>query len=1151
MRTTAWNDLGDSPLALSNALLEASDDLIWAVDCNYCLIYGNKTFQDHIKNLTGKLPEVGKPAFYFEPGDNSNQNWHKHYESIFLKAENFSTETEILVSGEKKYFEFRFGTVKNIQTEIVAALIVGRNISAEKRNQSELLKNKAIVDQAGEMLFLHDFEGNILDINEAAIRQTEYSAKELLSMKIADLDIDVVERKDQQQIWDSLELTQKKVFQVKHRRKDGSIYPAEVTLSKIRIADEFKLLALVKDITLQKQAEAIQTARLGLLELASHCTLSELLRATLDEAEALSNSEISFYHFIEPNQNTVSLQEWSTKTIDRYCTATPPEFHYPVDRAGVWVECIAEMCPVVHNDYAALLNKKGLPEGHAHINRELLVPVIRKGNVVAILGVGNKSTDYDDNDVEIVSQLADLSWEIADNKRKDEALQKSLLSNTALIEAIPDLIFRLDKNAKYLSYKASPYELYYREADIVGKYNRDLTPPEFADLVDEKIKLTLETRTLQEYEYQLPIPDKGLQLYETRMVPDGKNEVIAIVRNITERKKKEERLKESEENYRNIYHNAPLGLYRTSIEDGRVLESNEQMARMFGYSSREDFFTSFFALDTYVNPKSREQLLKEIKEKGLVKNFEVQLYRKDRSIFWVSLTAKIYPEKGWIDGIAEDITERKRAMELLKESETRYITFLNASNDIAFLKDDQFRYIISNQANADFLGKPIEEVIGKDDFMLMNPEVAEGFRKSDEAVLKEKLPVKTIETVNNRIYEVTKFCVPLTDGRTGLGGYARDITDQKKALDDLRQREEEFRGIVVNAPIGIYRTTIEGRILMANDYLLEMLGYDSFEELAARNLEEEDYEPDYPRKKFLETIEKDGKITGLESAWKTRNGKTIIVSESARTVTDKDGNVLYYEGMVVDITEPKSSELRLIESEANLRELNATKDKFFSIIAHDLKNPFNGIIGFSELLLSEAKFIDVSEIENYARIINESANQALQLLNNLLQWARTQQGKIAFNPRKILLAEIANSIMAVTANAAFKKNIRVVNLIPPELIISADADMLKTVILNLLTNAIKFTRNDGIVEITMFADEDKIQVMVKDSGIGISKGNIQKLFRIDAGFYMLGTSNEKGTGLGLILCKEFIERHGGKIWVESEEEKGSTFIFTIPQRTDI
>lgn len=1275
------NGTGDFSLVLSTALLEASNDFIWSVDQDFNLICGNKPFFELVQQHTGKMPEAGTPAFYFEPEANSNKLWHQCYEQIFRKGAPFTIEKEITVSGEKYYIAFNFSPMNNSKAETIAALIVGRNLTTDKAKQTELLKTRAIVDQAGEMLFLHDQEGNILDVNQAAIRQTGYSAKDLLSMKVSDLDPDVVERNDPQQIWDSLELTKKKVFQTKHRRKDGSYYPAEVSLSKIRIGDDFRLLGFVKDITMQQHSEAIQTARLGLLELASHCSLSELLRATLDEAEALSNSEISFIHFVEPDQNTISLQEWSTKTIDQYCNASPTEFHYPVEKAGVWVECIAEKRPVIHNDYDSLLNKKGHPEGHVRIIRELLVPVIRKGDVVAILGVGNKPEDYNDEDLETIAQWADLAWEIADRKRTEEALNKSMIRNAALVEAIPDLIFTLDKNGKYLSYKASPDELYYRESGIIGKYNRDLTPPEFADMVDEKIRLTLKTGKIQEFEYQIPISGKGLQFYEARMVHAGKNELITIVRNISERKKREESLRENEEKYRNIFQNAPLGLYRTSIADGRVLDCNNQMATMFGYSSREDFISGFFAQDTYVNIQDREKLLKEINETGLVRNFEVQLFRKDRKMFWASLTSKVYPEKGWIDGIAEDITERKQALEdlkeserskntllgnlpgiayrcrndhdwtmeyisdgcmeltgytpeelqmnkllsfnslihkddremvwddiqdsvknqksyqlqyriitktgtlkwvwekgsgvfshdqfialegfisdiseskraedLLHESETRYITFLNATSDIAFLKDDQFRYIISNQANADFLGQSLEEVIGKDDYMLMNHDAADNCRKSDELVLKEKSQVKTLEKVNKRTYEVTKFCVPLADGRTGVGGYARDITDQKKALDALRQSEEEFRGIFENAPVGIYRTTKEGRILMANDYLLRMLGYDNFEELASRNLEEEGYEPGYSRSKFLETIENDGKISGLESAWKTRNGKTIVVAESARIVTDKKGNIKYYEGMVVDITEQKAAELKIRESEANLRELNATKDKFFSIIAHDLKNPFNGILGFSDLLLTEARYIDVSEIETYARIINESANQALQLLNNLLQWARAQQGKIAFKPRNILLAEIANSVIAISANAILQKQIKVVNMIPQELIISADADMLKTVMLNLLTNAVKFSQNGGTIVINLANAGDEIQVKVKDNGIGISKENIEKLFRIDSGFTMRGTNNEKGTGLGLILCKEFIERHGGRIWVESEEEKGSTFIFTIPEQTDL
>jgi GAF domain-containing protein len=163
-------------------------------------------------------------------------------------------------------------------------------------------------------------------------------------------------------------------------------------------------------------SRSVLGARSRLLEYAPDHTLDELLEKTLDEAEALSDSVIGFYHFVDPDQVNLTLQNWSTRTKVEYCTADGKGRHYPIESAGVWADCVRARAPVIHNDYMSLPNRKGLPEGHAELVRELIVPVMRQGSVRAVLGVGNKPSDYDQADVEVVEQLADLAWDIAEAK---------------------------------------------------------------------------------------------------------------------------------------------------------------------------------------------------------------------------------------------------------------------------------------------------------------------------------------------------------------------------------------------------------------------------------------------------------------------------------------------------------------------------------------------------------------------------------------------------------------------------------------------------------------------------------------------------------------------------------------------------------------
>lgn len=236
----------------------------------------------------------------------------------------------------------------------------------------------------------------------------------------------------------------------------------------------------------------------------------------------------------------------------------------------------------------------------------------------------------------------------------------------------------------------------------------------------------------------------------------------------------------------------------------------------------------------------------------------------------------------------------------------------------------------------------------------------------------------------------------------------------------------------------------------------------------------------------------------------------------------------------------------LLTQTKSLNEINATKNKLFSIIAHDLRNPFSNIIGFSELMKDELDSLDKNEIKTFASHINNSANQTLKLLDNLLEWARMQQGKIAFSPSTIDLKQLSEEVIQLLSDRAQKKNIRLLNLIPAHFRLLADAEMYKAILRNLLSNALKFTRQGGKVEISAKVYEHETWVTVADNGIGISNENVKKLFNAATNFTIHGTENESGTGLGLILCKDFVEKHGGRIWVESKVEAGSSFTFSIP-----
>ncbi len=230
-----------------------------------------------------------------------------------------------------------------------------------------------------------------------------------------------------------------------------------------------------------------------------------------------------------------------------------------------------------------------------------------------------------------------------------------------------------------------------------------------------------------------------------------------------------------------------------------------------------------------------------------------------------------------------------------------------------------------------------------------------------------------------------------------------------------------------------------------------------------------------------------------------------------------------------------------------LEALNSTKDKFFAIIAHDLKNPFSTVLGLSELLAKEFENFDSDSLRNFITQIYKYSNNTFNLLENLLQWSMVQTGRMPLRPKMVNLKSIIEENVELLSGNAKNKNIDIQVVSSNDCTAYVDINQITTVVRNLLSNAIKFTPTDGNIEVIVESKGDYWEIAVKDNGIGVSEDDIKKLFLIDSNPTTIGTSKEEGTGLGLILCKEFIERNGGEIWVESKVEQGSTFYFTVPK----
>jgi PAS domain S-box-containing protein len=358
---------------------------------------------------------------------------------------------------------------------------------------------------------------------------------------------------------------------------------------------------------------------------------------------------------------------------------------------------------------------------------------------------------------------------------------------------------------------------------------------------------------------------------------------------------------------------------------------------------------------------------------------------------------------------------------------------------------------------------------------------------------------------------------------------------------------ELFRLGFENANIGMCLVDLKGNLFKVNSQMASIFGY-STDELEQMNVNDIAHsESNTISTEFIQNAT-NGTIsqTEFEKNYFHKDGSIICCLVRSSLIKDENHNPLFFISHIQDITDKKKAERTLLKQKKELQKLNSEKDKFFSIIAHDLINPFNSIINFSNLLEGHVKNKENDEIEEISKIIHRSSNRMMNLLVNLMEWSQSKTGRMDFAPTHFEMEDLINDAMLLFDETAKQKNIILQKSIELGKPILADRNMLFTVVRNLISNAIKYSNIDGVINITAKENKGVLDVSVSDNGVGMEYERIQKLFQLNEIYSTLGTEREKGTGLGLILCKDFIEKHNGKIWVESTINKGSVINFSIP-----
>jgi PAS domain S-box-containing protein len=603
--------------------------------------------------------------------------------------------------------------------------------------------------------------------------------------------------------------------------------------------------------------------------------------------------------------------------------------------------------------------------------------------------------------------------------------------------------------------------------------------------------------------------------------------------------------------YFDIFRQSPISIeYYDCL--GNLKDANQACIKLFGLSGVD----SLKGFNLFTNPHLTEETKTDIRagkavRYELIYDFELikrlKLFETSRNgvcHLECHINPTINPDNE-VTGYSVHITERKKAEDSLLRKEEQYRMLLDLAPDAFFQGDSQGNFITVNKAAIELTGYTRAELLKmnmkdlfSEEYLIKKP-LKYNLLEQGKVVITER---EICQKSGNRII-VEMNSKKMPDGT--YQSFFRNITERKNSELALKQSEEKFRRIIECSTSGMhfYKVEPNDRLIFtgANPAADKIIGI-SHQELIGKTILEA-----FPNLADTEIPALYTSIARGETGAQEFNleYKDISISGIYNVqVFQTEMNCISVH--FTEISDRLNAEKLLEKQSEELVKLNATKDKFLSIIAHDLKNPFNAIIGFSDLMIQNFHELDDDTLLQGLNTIETASKHAYKLLENLLAWSQNQTGRISFKPEYLNLYDQVNGSFRVIESSAKIKGINVGININKSLQVFADKDMFDSVLRNLILNAIKFSYRDGKIKISALTNDNQILISVKDEGVGIPLENQSAIFKIDKHTITTGTDNEQGTGLGLILCKDFVTRHKGTIWVESSPGKGSIFTFSLP-----
>ncbi|HEX2867719.1 MAG TPA: PAS domain S-box protein [Ignavibacteriales bacterium] len=727
-----------------------------------------------------------------------------------------------------------------------------------------------------------------------------------------------------------------------------------------------------------------------------------------------------------------------------------------------------------------------------------------------------------------------------------------------ITESVTDAVITTDTEGKIIFWNRSAEKLFgYCKSEIfrqfIGRIFSSFNRENFL-----QVKKEILLSSSYETELKAAAKDRREEYVSVKVSSagsEGSQTYIFLCSSVTERMRVEKELRISEERFRNIVINANEFICNLDTE-GNIMYVNPAFLKVFDYAEGELLQKNIRDL---VYPGSLSEVGLKLSSLLEARTSELSLItRHGEKIITLANFSPIADLNGltrYLNCIFTDITEQKQA-----EKEFLMVRSVYEASQDGISVEAERKFILVNESFARIFGYlNAGELIGKDSLDIVAnediPRVAK-FIKAREN--KKTAPGRYEFMARHKDGSVFYAEVSVTsyeaENKIHIVSVCRDVTERKRTQQALRDSEERYRSITENIDDFLWtaeRIDQNMRPVFYTSSIEKVTGYTQEEFLSDSKLWFKLTYPDDLKtvNRKLKSLLKDPVRQSDEIEFRiiNRSGNITWVRNKIKVQRDTSGRPQRIFGLVSNISLYKKASEDLEKVTGALRESNDTKDKFISIISHDLRTPFSSILGFTDLLLSDE---DLSEAQKrqYVTFIQDSSKNMLALVNSLLDWTRLQTGRMKFEPERLSINEVIHKSITIMAGTALQKGIRLESMLEHEVYVHADQNLLLQVFNNLISNSIKFTNTGGSISVSCRPSDGFTHYLfiVKDTGVGIKKEDLGKLFHVDSKFTLEGTKGEKGSGLGLSIVREIIEKHGGEIHVESEFGHGSEFHFTLP-----